>query len=209
MSAPAHPPTHRRPSSAMLWFLTLLEWLGILLFVLTCAALVGVIGKTLHEGRPATTHAPVLPDYGPLPAFSLSDDTGHPLENKQLRGRVTLLHFLASSDLQPAGLLAVHSGLEAFGLGVDVLLVTRDEPPEHLPTPLPRGWRRLWRGDALEQAVRGVTRGHPAQDATSLLLLVDPLGSVRGIYTDALTQPETARQVEEDARCLDTCGLQR
>ncbi|MFY1826897.1 TlpA family protein disulfide reductase, partial [Myxococcus fulvus] len=133
MSAPAHPPTHRRPSSAMLWFLTLLEWLGILLFVLTCAALVGVIGKTLHEGRPATTHAPVLPDYGPLPAFSLSDDTGHPLENKQLRGRVTLLHFLASSDLQPAGLLAVHSGLEAFGLGVDVLLVTRDEPPEHLP----------------------------------------------------------------------------
>ncbi|MCP3063946.1 hypothetical protein LXT21_34730 [Myxococcus sp. K38C18041901] len=193
----------------MLWFLTLLEWLGILLFVLTCAALVGVIGRTLHEGRPAPPHAAVLPDYGPLPAFSLSDDAGHPLENKHLRGRVTLLHFLSASDLQPSGLLAVHSRLEAYGLGVDILLVTRDEPPVPLPSPLPRGWRRLWRADALEQAVRGVTRGHPAPDATSLLLLVDPLGSVRGIYTDALTRPETARQVEEDARCLDTCGLQR
>ncbi|AKF86925.1 hypothetical protein MFUL124B02_35775 [Myxococcus fulvus 124B02] len=193
----------------MLWFLTLLEWLGILLFVLTCAALVGVVGKTLHEGRPATTHSAVLPDYGPLPAFALRDDAGHPLENRHLRGRVTLLHFLSASDLPPAGLLAVHAGLEASGLGVDVLLVTRDEPSEHLFHPLPRGWRRLWRGDALEQAMRAVTRGHPGEDATSLLLLVDPLGSVRGIYTNALTQPETARQVEEDARCLDTCGLQR
>ncbi|WP_426745461.1 hypothetical protein VZQ01_31360 [Myxococcus faecalis] len=197
----------------MLVLLTLLEGLGVTLFVLGCGAILCVVGGTLLDrwrGEHVATQLPLPPVYGRLPAFSLPDEQGVPFEDAHLHGRITLVQFSSGASPRPAveftPVLQVQTSLANVGVGAQVVLVVNDPVPQSSEGALPRGWRRVWGGAALESAARALGRAHLPADAGRLLVLVDPAGAVRGIYASSADAPETARKVEEDARCLRTCG---
>ncbi|GHG67158.1 hypothetical protein [Comamonas sp. JC664] len=213
MDARTQPPAPRSGAPVTLWLLTVLEALGVAVFVLSCVAMLGVAGfklLSLRGGERASAALPLPPVYGRLPAFTLPDGRGALLEGAHLQGHITLLQFSRVAASRPAmefaSVLQVQQALVRAGVAADVILVAVAPEPTPPVEPLPGGWRQVWDGAALERSARVLGRAHLADDAERLLVLVDPVGAVRGIYASSADAPDTAWKVEEDARCLRTCG---
>ncbi|RKH68490.1 hypothetical protein D7W81_12425 [Corallococcus aberystwythensis] len=152
---------------------------GLTVSVLACAAIAVVLDFAWSEA-PSTNASWELdvppPVYGPLPALTLRDDRGQPLEAGQLHGQLTLLQFVPVLPF----LRQVQERLEADGVPVRVVTVTPPASAEFHPD-----WRRL-------------------RDSGHLLLLVDQRLQVRGVYDSSQASP-TAERVIADARCLRFC----
>ncbi|MBN8229988.1 hypothetical protein JYK02_20960 [Corallococcus macrosporus] len=167
------------PSSS--WVFVVLGTAGLTVSVLACAALAAVLDFAWTEAPPA--HAswelevppPVL---GPLPALTLRDERGQPLERGQLHGQLTLLPFTRGPGA--SFLRQVQERLEADGVPFRVVIATPLDA-----TVLHPDWQRL-------------------QDRGRLLLLVDQRLQVRGVYDLIQGSPE---RVITDARCLRSCRL--
>ncbi|RKH01776.1 hypothetical protein D7X32_19120 [Corallococcus carmarthensis] len=151
---------------------------------LACAALVLVLDFAWSEAAPKDTSwelAVPPPVYGPLPAFTLRDDRGQPLETGQLHGQLTLIQCALEADAHPRPLLRqVREQLKADGVPVQVVIATSRDS-----TVLHPDWQ-------------------PLRDSGRLLLLVDQRLQVRGVY-DSSQAPATSERVIEDARCLRSC----
>ncbi|NOK36717.1 hypothetical protein HMI49_26260 [Corallococcus exercitus] len=173
------------PSSS--WVFVVLGAAGLTVSALACAGLVAVLDFAWSEA-PAPNDTWELevppPVYGPLPALTLRDDRGQPLDTGQLHGQLTLLQGVLKPEAQSLSVLRrIQERLEADGVPVRVVIAaSRDESTELHPD-----WQRLWE------------RGR-------LLLLVDQRLQVRGAYDSSQDLP-TSERVIADARCLRTCRL--
>ncbi len=162
-----------------------------------------------------------LPDYGGVPAFALTDETGAPYTQAALLGRVTVVDFIFTScatacPLLTAEMARLQAHVRAAHLDERVRLLSISVDPERdTPERLralgerhgadPRLWRFV-RGpeqalrrvvvDALKQVMdrqpdRGEVDGFTILHATRLVLL-DPQAHVRGFY-DANDAADRAR----------------
>ncbi|WP_375755801.1 hypothetical protein [Corallococcus exercitus] len=159
---------------------------GLTVSALACAALVVVLDFAWSEAPPvhASWELEVPPPvYGPLPALTLRDERGQPLERGQLQGQLTLLPFTWEPEAPSLPVLRqVQERLEADGVPVRVVIATPLDS-----TVLHPDWQRL-------------------QDSGRLLLLVDQRLQVRGVYDSSQSLP-TSERVITDARCLRSCRL--
>ncbi|MHA7627313.1 hypothetical protein [Corallococcus sp. M7] len=162
------------------WVFVVLGAAGLTVSALACAALVLVLDFAWSEAPPSNASWELEvppPVYGPLPALTLRDARGQPLEPQQLQGQLTLLQFA----LEPLPFLRqVQERLEIDGVPVQVVIATSRDS-----TVLHPDWQ-------------------PLRDRGRLLLLVDPRLQVRGVY-DSSQAPSTSERVITDARCLRSC----
>ena len=166
------------------WVFVVLGAAGLTVSALACAALVLVLDFVWSKAPPpnAAWELEVPPPvYGPLPALTLRDARGQPLETGQLQGQLTLLQFAVEADAPPLPFLRqVQERLEADGVPVQVVIASSRDS-----TVLHPDWQ-------------------PLRDSGRLLLLVDQRLQVRGVY-DANQTPSTPERVITDARCLRSC----
>ncbi|WP_223640967.1 hypothetical protein [Corallococcus sp. EGB] len=152
--------------------------MGLTVTVLACAALMVVLDFAWSEA-PSTNASWELeappPVYGPLPALSLRDDRGQPLEAGQLHGQLSLIHFAQEPDSLPR---QVQERLETDGVPLRLVFAA-----SRGSTVLHPDWQ-------------------PLRDSGRLLLLVDQRLQVRGVYDSLQGSPE---RIVTDARCLRSC----
>lgn len=160
------------------WVFVVLGGAGLTVSVLACAALVAVLDFAWSEA-PSSNASWELevppPVFGPLPALSLRDDRGQPLESGQLHGQLSLIRFAQEPD---ALLRQVQEQLEADGVPLRIVIATSRDS-----TVLHPDWQ-------------------PLRDSGRLLLLVDQRLQVRGVYDSIQGSPE---RIVTDARCLRSC----
>ncbi|MBN9681232.1 MULTISPECIES: hypothetical protein [unclassified Corallococcus] len=173
----ALPSTSAQPRS---WLFVVLGATGLTVSALACAALVMVLDFAWSEAPPANASWELEvppPVYGPLPALTLRDARGQPLESQQLQGQLTLLQFA----LVPLPFLRqVQERLEADGVPLQVVIATSRDS-----TVLHPDWQ-------------------PLRDSGRLLLLADQRLQVRGVY-DSSQAASNSERVITDARCLRSC----
>lgn len=173
----ALPSSSAQPRS---WVFVVLGAAGLTVSALACAALVLVLDFAWSEAPPANASWELEvppPVYGPLPALTLRDARGQPLETGQLQGQLSLLQF----TLEALPLLRqVQERLEADGVPVQLVIASSRDS-----TVLHPDWQ-------------------PLRDSGRLLLLVDQRLQVRGVY-DSNQTPSTSERVITDARCLRSC----
>jgi len=169
---------------------------------------------------------PPLPDFGPMPAFTLVDQAGQPLSGADLRGAVVVADFIFTScpDVCPALSHAMGEvQTRTAGTRVPVRLLSVSVDPERdTPAVLssygqrfgadPARWRLLTgplddvrallkgMGQLAEKVPAGPGKPDDYNVAHgSSFLLYDPAGELRGIYGS--NQDEIDRLVK-DARGL-------
>lgn len=189
-------------------------------------SLIGVLVLGAGLASFLANRAPPLPDYGPMPAFTLVDQSGAPSTDQDLRGAVVVADFIFTScpDVCPALSLALRSvGQQTADTKIPVRLLSVSVDPERdSPEVLreyaarydadPSRWRFLT-GDP--EQVRSTLKGFaqlaervPVSDGkpedynvahSQSMLLYDAEGALRGIYG---SDSEELKRLVADARRL-------
>ncbi len=185
------------------------------------AALVVISALAAHYLK----QEPPLPDYGPMPAFTLVDQTGAPFDGASLRGAVVVVNFIftACPDVCPALSAALSSvGARTANTKVPVRLLSVSVDPERDTPDVLAAYGRRFDADAARwtfltgapETVRATLKGF-AQIAEKVpvsagkpedynvahsesLLLYDKDGVLRGIYGS--TGEELTRLVTDTRR---------
>jgi protein SCO1/2 len=170
-------------------------------------------------------YVPVLDDFGPVPAFAFTDETGRPYGDRALTGKVSVVNFIFTrcDTICPdstARMLEVQERTVDLDLGVQLVSFTVD-PTFDTPPVLaayaknfhadPRRWRFVT-GDLAEMRTliegafmtgmepRGTTpQGNPDIWHGQKFLLVDKAGRIRQQYD---TTPVGLDRLIRDARYL-------
>jgi len=194
---------------------------GIVSGVVVLAAAGAIIGLMLHRSATQPS-AVVLPDYGALPGFLLTDHRRQPISLEQLSGSVWIANFIftrcaGQCPMMSAQLAALQRSLTD---APDVQFVSFTVDPEHdTPETLAdyathyaanaHRWRLVTGPkEALYALARAGFRLGVGEDGSAVepithsvrFVLVDRAGRIRGYY-DA-TDAEAMRRLEQDARRL-------
>jgi protein SCO1/2 len=190
-------------------------WMGLI-------ALAKWVQSNLNSHRSPDAVAPVgLNVYWPAPAFSFLDQDGHRLTNEDLRGHVWIADFFFSQCTSACPILTSKLLILQKQIGSpNVRFISFSVDPENDTPPVLKKYAQLWQGDesrwrllstdpdGLAKVASGMKvtvapsgdKDNPILHST-LFMLIDPRGQVRGLYdsidNDALTQ------LANDARSLD------
>ncbi len=113
--------------------------------------LVGLVALALTiAGGLAMRRGPPLPDYGPMPTFSLTDQAGSTLKSESLRGSVVVVDFIFTScpDVCPALSAALANvGAKTADTELPVRLLSVSVDPERDTPEVLAGYARRWQAD--------------------------------------------------------------
>ena len=192
-------------------------WVGIV--TLACGvSLLGLVAWTHPHFHPT---APMLPDYGYVPPFSLTDQQNHSITHQDLQGTVWIAAFFFTRCAGQCPLMSTQMAQlqkALAGTSLDFISFTLDpayDTPErlrayarHYGSPSPR-WRWITGEDSVLHALahdgfhlsvaEGDSETEPIIHSTRLVL-VDAQGRIRGYY-DA-RDPEAMTRLAADARKL-------